>query len=100
MATLADKLALRSANGDRREWLPVIMIAVAVVAVLAVVGLLVAILWLSVTTGNPNDPALIYTLEHYREIYLEGFTFTVIGNTLLFSGVTLAVALAVALPMA
>jgi iron(III) transport system permease protein len=100
MATLADRLALRTAKGERREWLPALMIGTAVIAVLAVIGLLAAILWLSVTTGNPNDPALIYTLEHYREIYLEKFTFTVIGNTLLFSGVTLVVALAVALPMA
>ena len=100
MATLAERVTRRSSPAERREFLPAIMVGAAVLAVLAVIGLLAAMLWLSVTSGNPNDPSLTYTFSHYKEIYLDAFTFAVIGNTLLFSAVTLAVALAIALPMA
>jgi iron(III) transport system permease protein len=100
MATVVDKLAPRAQRAERRELLPGAMIAAATAAAGLVVVLLLAILWLSFTTGNPNDPALVYTLDHYAEIFLDPFTWHVIGNTLLFSAVTLAVALAVALPMA
>jgi iron(III) transport system permease protein len=76
------------------------MVAAATIAALAVIVLLLAMLWLSVTTGNPSDPALVYTFTHYAEIFLDPFTYRVLGNTLLFSAITLVVALAVALPMA
>ena len=100
MAIIADKLAPRAAKIERRELLPMAMVATATVAVLAVIVLILAMLWLSVTTGNPSDPALIYTFHHYAEIFLDPFTYTVLGNTLMFAAVTLVVALAVALPMA
>jgi iron(III) transport system permease protein len=76
------------------------MLAVATLASLCVAILLLAILWLSFTDGTPGDPALGYTLGHYAEIFSDRFTYRVLGNTVLFLLVTLAVAFALALPIA
>jgi iron(III) transport system permease protein len=76
------------------------MLAVATLASLCVAVLLVTILWLSFTDGTPGDPALGYTFGHYAEIFADRFTYRVLGNTALFLLVTLAVAFALALPIA
>src|SRR5262249_43645965 len=76
------------------------MIAVAALASVAVLVLLVTVLWLSFTAGTPGDPALGFTLAHYADTFLDGFTYRVLWNTLQFLLVTLAVAFALALPMA
>lgn len=76
------------------------MIVIAVGASLCVAVLLATILWLSFTEGTPGDPQLGFTLGHYAEIFLDPFTYRVLWNTFLFLLVTLAVAFALALPMA
>jgi len=78
----------------------VFAISIAVLACLAVAVLLVTILWLSFTDGTPGDPQLGYTLGHYREIFIDSFTYRVLWNTALFLVITLIVAFALALPMA
>lgn len=76
------------------------MVALTVLGTGAVLGLLVIVLWLSFTEGTPGDPLLVYTLDHYRAMFLDGFTYRVLGNTILFSAVTLFVSFTLALPMA
>jgi iron(III) transport system permease protein len=66
-------------------------------AILVLIGV---VLWLSFTEGTPGDPVLQYTLEHYRAMFLDGFTYRVLWNTVLFSAVTLATSFAFALPIA
>jgi iron(III) transport system permease protein len=78
----------------------VVMVAVAVAASFSVLVLLATVLWLSFTSGVPGDPQLGFTLQHYVDTFLVGFTYRVLWNTVLFSLVTLAVAFALALPMA
>ncbi len=83
----------------RRDILPPIMVGAAVLASLTVLSLLVVIFWLSFVDGSPGDEDLTYTLWYYSEIFLDPFTYRVLLNTVLFSTITLAVALILALPM-
>ena len=66
-------------------------------AILVLVGV---VLWLSFTEGTPGDPVLTYTLEHYRSLFLDPFTYRVLWNTVLFSLTTLVTSFALALPIA
>ncbi len=66
-------------------------------AILVLVGV---VLWLSFTEGTPGDPVLTYTLEHYRSLFLDPFTYRVLFNTVLFSLTTLVTSFALALPIA
>ncbi len=84
----------------RRDYLPGVMIGAAVVASAVVLSLLVTIFWLSFTDGSPGDDDLSYTLDYYESIFLDSFTYQVIFNTLMFSGITLVVSLTLAIPMA
>jgi iron(III) transport system permease protein len=84
----------------RRDYLPGIMISAAVIASIAVFTLLVTIVWLSFVDGSPGDDDLAYTFGHYASIFLDDFTYQVIINTLMFSSITLLVALSLGLPMA
>ncbi len=100
MVSIADRPARGAPRARRREWLPAVLIGLATLASLAVVALLAVVMWLSFVEGTPGDAHLAYTLRHYSEIFLDSFTYRVIGNTLQFSAITLAVALALGLPMA
>lgn len=88
------------AERHRLDWAPAGMIAVATLATGAVLALLAVVLWLSFVEGTPGDPALVYTLDHYRAMFLDSFTYRVLWNTVIFSAVALSVALALALPLA
>src|SRR5512146_1741581 len=88
------------AERHRLDWAPAGMIAVATLATGAVLALLAVVLWLSFVEGTPGDPALVYTLDHYRAMFLDSFTSRVLWNTVIFSAVALGVALALALPLA
>jgi iron(III) transport system permease protein len=66
----------------------------------AILVLIAVVLWLSFTEGTPGDPVLQYTLDHYRAMFLDGFTYRVLWNTVLFSAMTLATSFAFALPIA
>jgi iron(III) transport system permease protein len=83
-----------------RDYLPGTMIGAAILASTVVFSLLVTIFWLSFTDGSPGDDDLAYTLDYYESIFLDSFTYQVILNTLMFSGITLVVSLTLAMPMA
>lgn len=100
MTSLADRLTRGSSRARGREWLPGVMVGLAVLASLAVVVLLGVVVWLSFVEGAPGDPILTYTFRHYREIFFDPFIYRVLANTVVFSAITLAVSLGLALPMA
>ena len=100
MAILAGGRFGAVSTSARRDILPPIMVGAAVLASLTVFSLLVVIFWLSFVDGSPGDDDLTYTLSFYSEIFLDPFTYRVLFNTVLFSTITLAVALTLALPMA
>ena len=76
------------------------LVGLTLIATGAIVVLVGVVLWLSFTEGTPGDPVLQYTLEHYRSLFLDGFTYRVFGNTVLFSLMTLATSFLFALPIA
>lgn len=100
MASVAGTRFRAAWTTGRRDILPPIMVGAATVTSLSVLALLVVIFWLSFVDGSPGDDDLTYTLWYYSEIFLDPFTYEVLLNTVLFSTITLAVALTLALPMA
>lgn len=83
-----------------REWLAAALVGAATIASIAVAVLVGVVIWLSFVRGTPGDPRLVYTFTHYRDIFLDPFTYRVLGNTIAFSAITLAVSLVLAVPMA
>ena len=76
------------------------LVGLTLIATGAILVLIGVVLWLSFTEGTPGDPALQYTLVHYRSLLLDPFTYRVLWDTLQFSLTTLATSFALALPMA
>ena len=76
------------------------MFAVAAFAAVCISAMLGTVLWLSFVDGLPGDPHLSYSLAHYREILFDAFTYRVLVNTLIFSGISLVVSLIFGLPLA
>ena len=74
--------------------MPAVMLLVVLGASVLIVALLAVVLWLSLTDGSPGDPRLIYTLRNFAEVFSDPRTFSVLLDTLGFSGVALVVALA------
>lgn len=99
MESLAASAAPRG-RAPRFAWFPATMLGLSAGASLLVLVLLATVLWLSLAEGGPGDLAGRYTLAHYRDIFESSFTYRVLGNTFLFSGLTLLVALLFGLPMA
>jgi iron(III) transport system permease protein len=100
MATITISVAEGVTRSRRRVWFPAVMVGAAVLISLAVITLLGIVMWLSFVKGSPGDPHLLYTLAHYRTMFLDPFTYRVLANTLLFSAITLLVALCFGLPIA
>src|SRR3984893_3138545 len=80
--------------------MPAIMLLVVVGASAVVVCLLAVVLWLSWTNGSPGDPDLTYTAQNFVEVFSDPRTFTVLLDTIDFSVIALAVALAFGIPAA
>lgn len=101
MATLtADKPVIARKPSIRFDLAAGSLIGLTLVATGAILVLVGVVLWLSFTEGTPGDPVLQYTLQHYRSLFLDPFTYRVLWNTALFSLTTLATSFLLALPMA
>ncbi len=100
MATIAEESGAAPRGRAGFDLAPGVMVALALLAIAAILVLLAIVLWLSFTHGTPGDPVLSYTLDHYRQMFLDGFTYRVLWNTVQFAAVTLVVAFALALPIA
>ncbi len=74
------------------NWSQAAIFGVAAVASAAIVGLLVTIVWMSLRTGVPGQ-ASPYTLGNYTSLLADPYNYRVMVTTLIFSGVTIAVAI-------
>jgi iron(III) transport system permease protein len=74
------------------DWSKALIMAVAGVVALAIVGLLAMIVWMSFHTGVPGQPSP-YTLGNYTSLLGDSYTYRVMVTTLIFSAVTIAVAI-------
>jgi iron(III) transport system permease protein len=80
--------------------MPAIMLVVVVAASVVVVCHLAVVLWLSWTSGRPGDPELGYTARNFVEVFADARTYSVLLDTVGFSAISLAVALAFGIPAA
>jgi len=85
---------------ERPSGWAVAMVAVAGLASLVILVLIVLVLWMSLIDAEPGDPDLAYTAGNYVETFGDPFVWRVLLNTFVFSGLTLAVAMAIGAPMA
>ena len=74
------------------DWSQAAIFGVAAVASVAIIGLLVTIVWMSFRTGVPGQPSP-YTLSNYTSLLADPYNYRVMVTTLIFSGVTIAVAI-------
>jgi iron(III) transport system permease protein len=74
------------------DWSQAAIFGVAAVASVAIIGLLVMIVWMSFRTGVPGQPSP-YTLRNYTSLLADPYNYRVMVTTLIFSGVTIAVAI-------
>ena len=74
------------------NWSQAVIFGVAAVAAVAIVGLLVTIVWMSLRTGVPGQTSP-YTLGNYAALLTDPYNYRVMVTTLIFSGVTIAVAI-------
>jgi iron(III) transport system permease protein len=100
MTAVAERLAEKPMQTRRRDAAASVMVALSVLASGVIAALLAVAVWLSFAEGTPGDYHLGYSIVHYREIFLSAFTYRVIGNTVVFSAVALAIALCFGLPIA
>jgi iron(III) transport system permease protein len=84
----------------RRDRWPGVFLAAVVAASAVIVLLLCVVVWLSFRDGSPGDPKAVWSFANYPRVFFDGFTYTVLANTVGFSLSTLVVALAFGLPAA
>ena len=78
------------------RWL---LVGVSVAALLPVVGLLLVIFWMGFWQSGPGEP-VVYTLNNYRNILTDPFTYKTMLNTMGFASTTVLVSLFFAIPIA
>jgi iron(III) transport system permease protein len=76
-----------------------LLVGVSVAALLPVVGLLLVIFWMGFWQSGPGEP-VVYTLNNYRNILTDPFTYKTMLNTLGFASTTVLVSLFFAIPVA
>jgi ABC-type spermidine/putrescine transport system permease subunit I len=74
------------------NWSQAAIFGVAAIAAVAILGLLVTIVWMSFRTGVPGQTSP-YTFSNYTALLTDPYNYRVMVTTLIFSGVTIAVAI-------
>lgn len=100
MTAVTHASRLPRSKRERPDIWAVAMGATAGLASLVVLALLAIVLWLSVVDGQPGDPDLIYTTANYVETFTDPLAWRALFSTLVFSGVSLGVAMAIGTPLA
>ena len=77
-----------------------LMIAVATLCSIIILAPLCVVVWLSFFSGSLLDPISQYSLENYKVVFADRFTYTVLLNTAGFSVISLVVAFLFGLPAA
>jgi len=96
---LSAAAATRRSRGTP-ELLPGLLAAIAIGASGLVLLFGGTVLWLSFVVGVPGDPAATFSLANYAALALERFSWVVLGNTLIFACISLAIALSIGLALA
>ena len=86
----ADSAVLSKPRIWRIDASQLLILAIAGVAALAILGLIMMVLWMSLRTGVPGQPSA-YDLSNYYKLLTDPYNYRVLLSTLVFSGVTIAV---------
>ena len=85
-------------SGSRGTISPLLLVALFPMVLLAVfIGV---ILWVSFQSGTLGTPDTHYTLENYRDVFVDPELYGVLSNTLWFATATVVCALVIGLPIA
>jgi iron(III) transport system permease protein len=95
MSTLAEPLPQARVSFDP---MPATMLLVVIVASAIVLCHLAVVLWLSWTSGSPGDADLTYTIQNFVDVFSDSRTYTVLIDSIVFSLISLVVALAFGIP--
>lgn len=88
--------------GARKRWRQrgLAMFLTSLFAGLVIFGFIVVIIWIGLKENSSGMIAGGYTLRHYRELFSEPFVYKALLNTFGFAAISLAVAFAIAIPLA
>ena len=75
------------------------LLVLAALPMFVILGLVVALVWISFQTGIVGTPNATYTLANYTEIFGDPFVLKVFWNTIIFTLSTTFTALAIGLPI-
>jgi iron(III) transport system permease protein len=76
-----------------------VVVGISAAALIPVVALLLLVLWMGFWQNGPGEP-IVYTLNHYRNIFTDSFTYKTFLNTVGFAATAVLVALLFAVPTA
>jgi iron(III) transport system permease protein len=78
------------------RWL---VVGVSAAALLPVLALVLLVLWMGFWQNGPGEP-IVYTLDHYRSLFTDSFTYRTFLNTIGFATTAVLVSLLFAVPTA
>lgn len=76
------------------------LVPIAILPMVALVGFIVVIVWVSFQAGVIGTPQAIYTLDNYRAVFTDPLVYGVLANTIVFAVSTTLFAIAIGLPIA
>jgi len=95
---LTMRLDLTSRRQRRRRGTALFLTSLA--AGLVIFAFMVIIIWIGLKESSGGMIASGYTFKHYRELFSEAFVYKALLNTIGFAAISLAVAFAIAVPLA
>ncbi len=76
-----------------------VVVGISAAALIPVLALLLLVLWMGFWQNGPGEP-IVYTLNHYRNIFTDSFTYKTFLNTVGFAATAVLVSLLFAVPTA
>ena len=99
-ASMIEESVVTEARRARIDIWPGAFLAAVIVASIVILALLAIVIGLSFRTGSLGGADAIWSFDNYPTIFLDSFTYRVLGNTIGFAVTTLLVALFFGVPIA
>jgi iron(III) transport system permease protein len=99
-ASIIEESVVTEARRARIDIWPGAFLAAVIVASIVILALLAIVIGLSFRTGSLGGADAIWSFDNYPTIFLDSFTYRVLGNTIGFAVTTLLVALFFGVPIA
>jgi iron(III) transport system permease protein len=99
-ASIIEESVVTEARRARIDIWPGAFLAAVIVASIVILALLAIVIGLSFRTGSLGGADAVWSFDNYPTIFLDSFTYRVLGNTIGFAVTTLLVALFFGVPIA